>query len=185
VSVFSRIDAPEAEKPPATLTLTPGFFATLWPGKPKADVCVGLRLVAEEDKQAARGEAARAAWALHPREQDADNRVDAMNDALMRWIVARGTCDPNDASRPPELWSEAPEDLVKEALTVEGVKGIYDAIEQLELELSPVRREATDEEIDEVIVMSRAALAEMTPIKAARVRRLLGYCLDEMIAALP
>lgn len=185
MSLFSKIDADSIRKPPAMLVLTPSFFATEWPGRPDENVCIGLRIVPENEKGIARSEAAREAWNLHPRDEDRDNRIDAMNDILMRWIIARSACDPNDADRAPELWAAAPEDLVKEALSTEGTKAIFDAIDRLEIENSPVVREATDEEIDEVLVVSRAALAEMSPTKAKRVRRLLGVCLDELIAALP
>jgi hypothetical protein len=99
---------------------------------------------------------------------------------MIRWIVARGTTDPNDVALPFELWAEAPEDIVKDALTPEGAKAIYDAIERLAIETSPVLEEATLDDVGELFAFAFEAFPKMPPEKAKRVRRLLKFCLNEI-----
>jgi hypothetical protein len=76
------------------------------------------------------------------------------------------------------------DELVRDALTPEGVKLIWDALERTTIETSPTSALATDEEVAELVVKAPRALAEMPPWQAQRVRRLLRFCLEEMSAAL-
>lgn len=180
MSTFSAFE-PETPRPaPDVLTLPPSAFVPSWERAPREAVRVGLTLLADSDLERAKSAAARGAWQLFPLERDAAERMETMNDLLMRWMVARGTCDPDDATKPFRLWAEAPEDIVKDALSVEGVRALYDGIERLAISTSPVQREATDEDIDELWMMAATALASMPKAKAARVRRLLAFCLDEI-----
>ena len=181
-----------AKKPPATLLIPAWVYADTWYDRPKWSydpVLVGLRTIADADVQTARSQAAIYALQLHPRarEDEAERGFwsDAFNDALMRWVVARGTCDPNDVRDGCELWREAPEDMVREALRPEGVGFIYDAWERMRIASDPTQRVAG---LDELVMAAGTleenypALLARDPVRAARVRKLLAFVFDELTA---
>lgn len=175
---------PGAAKPPRTLVLPPSVFASEWTSRPREPVVVGLRLLADGEEQTARAEAVRCASELHP-EAFTEEWLEAYNDALLRWIVARGICDPNDLTQPSQVLPMA-EDQVRSALTSLGVRFIFDAIERLQVETSPLYSEASSEEIEELRHrLANAELGSLTPTAAGRARRLLRYVLLELRAANP
>lgn len=184
MSVFSQ-HVTQATPPPSTLVLPPSAFMPTWSDAPKAPICVGLTTLSEIDITGAKQAAATEARRLYPHPDDGDRRIDAMNDLIFRWIVARGTTDPNDVSQPFELWRTAPEDTVKQALTVEGCRAIFDAIERLAISTSPVTPEADDAEISALYSMAERGLERMPVWRARRVRRLLRFCLDEVMPFVP
>src|ERR1043166_31170 len=94
---FSAIEKSAPKTPGRTLVLQPSVFADEWKRKPKAPVCVGLRLMSEADRSRSRAEAERIADDHHPR--GGANWVDCFNDALVRQAAALGICDPNDATK--------------------------------------------------------------------------------------
>jgi hypothetical protein len=98
----------------------------------------------------------------------------------MRFAISRATCDPNDARKGWEVWHGVADDIVHIALTREGTKAIYDAIERITLATSPVRPELKDDELDELIAGIREALPLMPRGREARARRLLRFVLDEV-----
>jgi hypothetical protein len=124
------------------MVLPRSAFADVWSGKPAGDVAIGLRVLSEADVQTARAEAAKLAVELHP--EDGDDRIDAFNDALVRWAVARGTTDPNDVRRP---YFEAAEDTVRDALTSHGALAVYEALERLTIETSPLEPPASNDDL--------------------------------------
>jgi hypothetical protein len=168
--------------PLATMVLPPSAFSPAWPDAPTEPVCVGLTLLSDGDAERALPAAMAEAWQVFPRVEDQPLRYAAAEDILLRYIVARGTTDPNDVSEPPELWSEAPEDIVKHALTIEGVRAIFDALERLRLSTSPAMLEATDEQIALLPNMTKG-LNVIPTWRAVRVRRLLAFCLGELVDA--
>lgn len=157
-------------------------WASDWAGRPTAPVDIGLRFVSDADIQLARGEAAKFAWAHHPIGEDIDNRVDCFNDALLRWIVARGTCKPHDSTIP---WFLQDVDDATTHLSVGGARFIFDAIEMLRLEMSPLSREATNDELERMPTLL-LALAAGPPLGAApmsrarQARRLLARAIELM-----
>lgn len=169
----------DVRAPVRTLVVEPASFADEWRGRPSEPVCCGLRRIPADDVENARRQAIETAWQRHPRKEHIAARREAYNDAVMRWCVARGTCDPNDVTAPWDLWQGMPEDLVFVALTVEGVRFVYDALEAFAIETSPVQREALDEELSGVA----GRLAGASPAVAARARRLLAFALDLLPAA--
>lgn len=177
-----RREGGETRRAPETLVLSSRHFSAKWKSRPNEDVCVGVRPLSGADDDYCRAQAARRAWETFPGKLDDANhtqRTDVFNDALMRIAISRATCDPNDAERASEIWNGVPEEAVNVALSREGVKAIYDAIERITIALSPVRREATDEEIELLLAIVHDRLSRMPDARAARVRRLAGFLLDE------
>ena len=183
MSTYSELQAAATKAPARTLLVPVDCFADAWDGKPEEPVCVGLRLIAAADIFTARAEAQKVAFRTHPQPEDEEGRLEAYNDALMRWAVARGTCDPNFIREPPELWRGMREDIVFEALTPEGVRFIYDALERHCLEMSPSQPEATNEGILDLGAMFVAALHWLSPLEERRLRRILGWVMETLVAS--
>ena len=173
MTTFSRVE--DGARPPyRTLIVPPTAFADDWDQKPKDAVCCGLRLISSGDTVIARAEAAKAAWAAHPHEHDSEARIESYNDALMRWVVARGTCDPNNTREPWEIWKGMPELMVQQALTPLGARFIFDAIQLLATETSPTVPALERKRIDDLIVDFELNFDALTPAKQAHVLQLLG-----------
>lgn len=168
------------KRPGRTIVLEPWVFADDWGGKPATAICVGLRLMSEADKGRARNEAEKIAFELHAR--GGPNWVDAFNDALVRFVVAFGICDPNDVERPSEILPLA-EDQVRRALTARGARFIFDAVHRYEVETSALAPEADDADLDELGTRIEAGEIErLTGASRALARRFLRYALDEIRA---
>ena len=168
-----------AKKPVRVMVVVPSIFKDTWASRPTSEVAIGLRVPADAEVSAARANAATLATEYHPRPDD-DARIDCYNDALFREICALGMCNPNDVSQP---YFENQEDDVRSKLTGPGVRYIFDEIEQLAIETSPVHREATDEEIETLgeFIRMGGATDDLPAYKAKRARRLMAYLLDELI----
>lgn len=123
--------------PPVVVDLPASAWAQTWQSAPTQAVRVGLRLLAANDYTTARAVAADKACTLHPEGPMPARHdfQDAYNDALMIFAVARGTCDPSDISLP---WLEAAEDNLGLALTPDGVRYLWDALERLRVQSSPL-----------------------------------------------
>lgn len=170
--------------PPGNVVVPPAAFDAAWERRPKTDVCIGLRFITDDDVQTARGQAAKLAFRLHPHAMpgglEEQPWADAFEDALIRHLIARGTCDPNDVTASWHGWREAPEDMVGIALTVEGARLIFDAWERMRIATDITMPEATDAEIATLAERATARLKAIEPARAMRVRRLLRFCLDEL-----
>jgi hypothetical protein len=140
---------------------------------------VGVTLLSESDLARAKSMAAEEAWRLYPRREDDERRIEAMTEALVRLVVAYGTCAPDDVTRPWDLWGAAPEDTVQSALTVDGVKFLFDAIERLAIARSPAIEPSVDD-VDELWLLAPECLPRMPKARADRVRRLMRFCVDEL-----
>lgn len=174
---------PERRAPLYTLTLPPHAFIPTWRSAPRAPVRVGITLISSVDVERAKSNAAKSAYRQFPNEGQSAERIEAYDHALVCWLVARGTCDPDNVSIPFDLWREAPEDIVPDALSLEGLKACWDAIDQLAAETSPVTPEIDDEGIKQLCELAPSALAVLPEIRAQRLRRLLGACFEELLAA--
>jgi hypothetical protein len=178
---FRQVTEQLARKPARLLTLEPWVFADMWERKPTTPVCVGLRLMSEQNKSRARAEAEKIALGLHPR--GGPNWTEAYNDALMRFLCAFSICDPNDVEKAHELLPMAEEE-VRVALTSLGTRFIFDAVDKFETEVSPLTPEATDEELTELVAaMNDGALDKAPTAKASAARRFMRYALEELGAA--
>jgi hypothetical protein len=149
---------------------------------------VGLRFYSEADAVQVRAAAAQRAWRDHPQPDDEEERVLAGNGALMAMLVARGTCQPDDAATPyfgNALIGPA-DDLVSLALTPKGIEFLFDALNSLLLEDSPSVPEAGDEDLAwlaDVLGGGEDAgdpWAGLDAIETRRARRLLGAAIDLM-----
>lgn len=167
---------------PETLLVTAAHFSPRWDGRPREDVACGVRPLTGADDDYCRKAAMQYAWQTFPGSVDDESheqRTDAFNDALMRFAIARATCDPNDARKGWSVWKGVGDDIVHIALTREGTKAIYDAIERITIATSPVRPEIRDDELDELLSWLRECLTRMPRAREARCRRLLRFIFEE------
>lgn len=182
---FSKVEK-ESRKPPAMIVVPATAFAPTWRDNPEGDVLVGLRPLSEADLIFCNGEAVKLALQFYPVGLAGAEgpRNTAYHDAQMRYVVSRGTCDPNDVTQPWEHWGKwGGDEIIREALTMNGLKLLWDAIERVTIETSPVEPLATDEDIQELLTKAPVALAAMPTWQAARVRRLLHFCFNIVLSS--
>lgn len=160
--------------PGTTLILEPWVFADRWSNKPAEPVCVGLRLLGDIEKTKARQLAEELAKETHP--DGGANWIECFNDCIIRQVAALGMCDPNNVSRPHELFPYA-EAQVSEALTSPGALFIFEAIDRYEIGASPIGVAAGADEIQALA----ALLPNVRPDEMPKgLRRLLSYVVDEL-----
>lgn len=153
-------------------------FAEDWESRPRAPVCVGLRLMSDGDKSKARAEAEHLASELHS--DGGELAIEAYNDALMRQIVALAICSPNDATIPSELFPSA-EEQVRVAITSEGAKLVFQEYLKYEVESSPIHPEATNDELVELAVLiDTGVIQRLDKSRESIARTFLRYALDEI-----
>jgi len=174
----------EAGRPPGFVVVPPEAWATSWEERPREEVCLGLRFVPDADLEDARVEAFRRAEKLFPRFRETEEeRVlfsASFNDTLLRWVISRGTCDPNDARSAWEGWSAAPEDIAVElALSDAGAQLIFDAWEKMRIEADIGLRAASDEDLSRLPELLRF-LPHLSRPAEQRARRLLRYVLEAL-----
>ena len=186
---FSEV---ENRRPPGNVVVPPEAFASTWSDRPDEDVCIGLRFVADAELEDARVEAFKRATSLVPdhAKSELGNQtfLASFQDALVRWIIARGTCDPNDVQKSWSAWSAAPEDIVVEqALTDLGAQLIFDAWERMRIAADIGMATATDEDIAILPDLARRlpALRLASVARELRVRRLLRFVLEELESIAP
>lgn len=174
-----------AQLPHSFVVVPPSAFKSDWEDRPKDDLCVGLRLVSHQDIQVARAQARERAIQACPDLDigdaiDLQTFTDAYNDALMAHLVSQATCDPNDVTAPWGLIQAAPEDMVREFMTSDGLKLIFDKWESMRISLDPTQREASDDEVAALATVLAEHGPSLSLVKRARVRRLLAFVLDEL-----
>ena len=152
--------------------ILPSWWAADWTERKDAPLKIGFRSVSQADIDAARAEAAKKAWRLHPEPVDIDNRGDAFNDALIVWLVARGTCDPTDVRQP---WIECPEDNVAAALTSEALRVLFDRWCAFRDATGPLGIAIDDDELAELRAsLDAGSLGKLGKTQEQEARRLLG-----------
>jgi len=180
MSGFSQVRL-DNRKPPRIIVFPPTIFSDTWKSRPTADVAIGIRVPGDYDVSCARANAARIAWDLHPLEADVSGRMDAMNDAIMREFCSLGMCSANDVY---QAYFPDQEDDVRMKLTTEGAKRIFDEVEQLQIETSPVHREADDDEcvlLAGALTVASETIDALPAFKAKRIRRLVAFLHDELL----
>jgi hypothetical protein len=135
--------------------------------------------LSEADLVTATAESVKEATLLFP--GGGDDFIDSRNGFLLRWMIARCICDPNDAEKPSEILPLA-EDMVREALTDRGARWLYEEIERYHAEVSPIHRPITDENLRVLsqLLSVDEPFADFDPIVELMCRRLLGHVLDEI-----
>ncbi len=169
--------APGAPPAPKVVTVPPSAFADTWRLKPKAPIEIGIRLIADADFDKARTHAAKIAAEV----PDPDARIEAYNEALMQWAVARATCKPENAQE--DFW-RASQDVVPIALTDDGLTLLFHELQNLKIEQSPLIGEAKDAELEELGKLLQAPNAReiLLTLGEPRLRRHLRWLLDEVRA---
>lgn len=180
MTTFAKILETRNVTPVRHAKLTLESFADDWSSKPAGDFLVGLRKFSDGDAQTARAEAAKYAVMMH---DDHQGQVEAFNDALMRWVIVRGTCDANDVTQNCPIF-EGSEENVRLALTSNAIRYLWDEIERFHVEQSPIVPEATNEEflVLAELLKNPALLDNLTPGAQKRVRKLLSFCLTEFLS---
>lgn len=184
---FSQVEQVAAARKPVHTCVVPLYaFSDAWKGRPSAPVCAGFRPLCGDDVRYIRAAASEEAYRLHPRDTDEANRVDAFNDAVMRLAIARSVCDPNDVEKPWSVLGKAADDNVALMLSVTGIQELYDEVERAAVLASPTRTDASDADMLELFdMLELGALERMPPDRAARVRRWMGFLLNECRAFVP
>ena len=146
-----------------TETLQPEAFLEEYEGRPVSPIVIGLRT--PNDTDYARAIAC-----------DSDS-------AAMLSLVATGICDPNDCKRAHMSFPEP--DLQVKHLKPETIRYLFDRIEQLHLETSPIIPLATDEELfllgDALQNGERLDAIETENVaRANRIRRLATVVLEAL-----
>lgn len=173
--------------PPGTVVVPPAAWSSQWSDRPEEEVCIGLRFVPDADLEDARVEAYRRAAGLFPDHEKSPETTElfitSFQDGLVRWVIARGTCDPNNLHNPWECWNAAPEDIaVEQALTDLGAQLIYDAWERMRIQANIALPTATDADLLLLPELLRRLprMAAVSRTRALRVRRLLRFVLEEL-----
>lgn len=170
---FAQQAAATKRKAPRVFTLRPEHFADTWQGqRPAAAIDLGLRVPSEQDIFNAQLEANRLSEG-HP-----DQEL-VRTSKLLAFVVSRGICSPHDVSE-PHPYFELPEDQVPVRLRSDTIKRIFDEIERLIVEQSPVFGEADDTETKELgeLLLTDDPFAGMPAASASRVRRYLLFALE-------
>ena len=177
---------PERVKAPRRVVLTPAAFADTWAQKPTSDVCIGLRLISSAEVQAAKVQAANQVglWHTNPetgRLHDFATADEAWNDGVMRHCVARATCDVNDVSQGYFAFAE---DQVRDALTEEGIRRLWDELLILHVTSNVGVGRADDGDIVRVarILADGRAARALGAAEAIEVRTLTNYVLALLLA---
>lgn len=166
---------------PKVITVPVEAFSWEWTERPEQPVEIGLRIVPDEDTQAARDQAARFVFDRYGERWQSVDATDCFNDALWRHRIARTACQPDDMRRP---YFKAAEDTVRMALSTDGVKLLAQEIEIFEQENSPAYKPATDDEVlDLAGALADDPFAGMTETEERATRRLLSVVLERIGAA--
>lgn len=184
MSYFSEV---EHRRPPATILVPPEAWASTWAARPTEEVCIGLRFVADATLEDARIEAYKRALAFFPdyekTPESTELFVASFQDALVRWVIAHGTCDPNDVTKHWAEWADAPEDIaVEQALSDLGARHIYDAWEKMRIEANIGLAPASDDDIALLpeLLKRLPKVATASRSQELRIRRLIRYVLEEL-----
>lgn len=168
---------PTKRAPDGFVTIPLSAYADTWRQRPAAPAKVGLRQLAERDYESGAKEAMEEAYKAFP--TDADRREEHFVNALMRWVIARGTCAADDIAKP--AWSSHDE-YVAGAFTPDGIKLLFQAVEDHKITASCLGREIDAAGFAALARIAGAPLAvdrmlrQLTP----REKRRLAHCLGEM-----
>jgi len=181
MSTFRQLLESKDRIPERHVVIKKNFFKTDWQSIPAEDVALGLRRVADGDISTAKAEAAKYAVEM------ADNREDQIElyeDALMRWVIIFGTCDANDFNMASPLF-EGSEENVRNALTSQAIRYVFDAVDAFHVETGPFTRTLSDDEIVELAkrLMNGPLPTSMGRSSLLRVRKLLGFVQSEIETA--
>lgn len=170
----------EPVPPPKVIQLPLSAWASGYSAKPECEVSFGIRLPGQDDVEAIEAEAMRAARSAQSATGDVD-ALRAYNEEKLVSLVARCICSSTDVTQPHELF-ETPDALLRIALTPQGLRRLFDEIERLQIESSPIFVEATDSEVVELFErIQDGELARCQDVAiSGRIRRYLAFCLESL-----
>ncbi len=200
MSTFEKLAGGDKKRPAArTFKLQPEFFTETWGRRPTGAFDVGLRVPGEQDYRNALAEAETAqSDAIEKALKEPVDRTDAgaverlvkraeeigleaYNYRLITFCVARGVCNPLNVTL-PHPYFELADDEIPLALKSNAIKRIFDEIERLAVDQSPVFVEASDEDLLELaeLLTSGDAFEGVNSIARARCLRYLKLVLDTL-----
>lgn len=160
-------------QPAGSFLLKSEHWASGAEGKPLVAVRLGLRLLSDGDLTYCQAIA----------KERSDANPDNYKRELITCAAAVALCDQTDASSPPELFP-APDQQVPAKLRPETIQAIYDELERLMIETSPISPVATDDELYDLAELISeggvSILESASPDRASRFRRLARFLLDEL-----
>jgi hypothetical protein len=171
VSAFARTIGTDTRPAPRTVTLAPEDFAESWRARPTTAIVLGIRVPSERDFRAADFEAAKL------------DTPEAYNQKAMDIIVSRGICDPNDILAEHSVFPVA-EETLPAALKPRAIKRVFDEIERLGVDQSPIYEEASPSDMADLwsFLSMDEPFTGMSDVDAARCRRYLKFALEHFQA---
>lgn len=169
--------------PARVVVLEPTDFADSWTARPKKSVAVGLRRLSEREEQTVFDEAFRAAaqaMAEVPEDERQARFVHVFNETTLAVGVGRAVCDPNDVAREagPLPMAEA---TVGDALRSGTLRRLFEALEAVAVETSPLYRQAADDELEALAwALLDGRVADLEGPARSRARRFAAFILDEL-----
>jgi hypothetical protein len=164
--------------PPRVVRLPPSGFADR-PDKPEEPIEIGIRRVAEADTMQARAVAVQKAARMHGGEVLDQNDIwlETYNQALMHWLIAMAACQPGDVNAP--MWEMA-EDMVPRILSTGGTLRLFEEIESLMIDDSPLSPEIDSAGEGRLVaaLADQRLTAGLSDRRGAYVRRLLARALE-------
>jgi hypothetical protein len=179
---------PKTRRPQGMLVIPVTSFADDWEHRPAAPVAVGLRLLSEHDGQVVLATADKSTVEFFGLEDPATRRPHPDVEAeirlsrIMGIAIARAVCDPNDVMKAHEALPGL-EDRVFAYFSADGVRFVFEAIQEFTAKTSPLSPEASDEDLRLLRAhLTAGTLAKMSRGEQLAARRLMG-CALEMLAA--
>jgi hypothetical protein len=179
MTTFSDLESSETLPPAEAIAIPVEAFAQKWQGRPDGPVPVGIRLVGESENDWARKEAAKEATKAHGGHPNVV-WIEAYNAALARLRLVVALCDPEDARKEWAWWRGVGQGVVGSMFTADGIDWLYTELERVERQHSPASAQASDDDIQALFSLAPDALERMPPGRAARIRRVFAFLLEEV-----
>lgn len=190
MSTLEKLVSAAVKRPaPRTFDLLPEYFAETWGNRPTAPLKIGLRVPSEQEYRNAAVEAETAqgeAFATAHKDPRLIDRADelgvaAYNSKLLTFCVARGICNVQNVTLPHQYF-ELPEDEIPLALKSNAIRRIFDEIERLAIDQSPVFAEANEVELLELaeILATDDPFEDVSNVQRSRCLRYLKLVLDTL-----
>ena len=155
----------ESRRPPHIFWLGPGAFTEAWSDRPREKIQVGMRRASADEYMSARAQAAKKTDELHPPlagHHDHPTWQETYDVVMFHYLLGHVLTLPEDVTQ--KLWPHIQSgdmfmpgqvtplgsDVVSIRFSREGIDRLFFELEVLSVKDSPVRREASDEEIVEM-----------------------------------
>lgn len=170
--------------PPRVVKLPVSAWRSAYEGRPEVDIRVGLRLPSQDETEGIEREALRTMRDNLSADTDEGFALRSYQEAKLVNLVAVCLCDTDDVSACHPLF-ETPNATLPLVLTKEGLRYLFDQIERLQVDSSPIFPEASDTDVAAMLELLQDGalerIRESNPIDHARCRRYLALCLEMLI----